>query len=135
MTRYIAVIVVICVEATGHSVGQTHENRDIPKAVADHVSLPRETTPKLFRIPVGFDAYLLWDEWAEQRVGMRAYMRGTYDQSGGEMKVRMHPIFFINALASSMSRLMWKGRARWYSAVTTIGMEALGTLLWTVEIT
>src|SRR3954470_22995939 len=34
-------------------------------------------------IPVGLDAYRMWDKWAQHRVGMRAYMRSTYDRSGG----------------------------------------------------
>ncbi|MGD0731227.1 MAG: DUF2961 domain-containing protein [Terracidiphilus sp.] len=34
-------------------------------------------------IPVGLDAYRQWERWPEQRIGMRAYMRSTYDRSGG----------------------------------------------------
>ncbi len=34
-------------------------------------------------IPVGYDAYRQWDRWAYQRIGVRAYMRSTYDRSGG----------------------------------------------------
>jgi hypothetical protein len=34
-------------------------------------------------IPVGLDAYRLWDRWPYQRIGARAYMRSTYDRSGG----------------------------------------------------
>jgi hypothetical protein len=34
-------------------------------------------------IPVGLDAYRQWDQWPDQRIGMRAYMRSTYDRSGG----------------------------------------------------
>lgn len=34
-------------------------------------------------IPVGLDAYRSWDRWPEQRVGMRTYMRSTYDRQGG----------------------------------------------------
>ncbi|MGC2402417.1 MAG: DUF2961 domain-containing protein [Acidobacteriaceae bacterium] len=34
-------------------------------------------------IPVGLDAYRMWDRWDEQRIGMRAYMRSTYDRAGG----------------------------------------------------
>lgn len=34
-------------------------------------------------IPVGLDAYRMWDRWAAQRIGARAYMRSTYDRSGG----------------------------------------------------
>ena len=34
-------------------------------------------------IPVGADAYAMWDRWAYQRLGERAYMRSTYDRAGG----------------------------------------------------
>src|SRR5438552_14773463 len=34
-------------------------------------------------IPVGLDAYRMWDKWAQHRIGMRTYMRSTYDRSGG----------------------------------------------------
>jgi hypothetical protein len=34
-------------------------------------------------IPIGLDAYRAWDKWDEQRIGMRAYMRSTYDRRGG----------------------------------------------------
>lgn len=34
-------------------------------------------------IPVGLDAYRMWDKWPVQRIGARAYMRSTYDRSGG----------------------------------------------------
>src|SRR5690349_13418367 len=34
-------------------------------------------------IPVGLDAYRQWDRWPVQRIGVRAYMRSTYDRGGG----------------------------------------------------
>ncbi len=34
-------------------------------------------------IPVGLDAYLMWERWPYQRIGVRAYMRSTYDRTGG----------------------------------------------------
>jgi hypothetical protein len=34
-------------------------------------------------IPVGLDAYRMWDRWAYQRIGARTYMRSTYDRAGG----------------------------------------------------
>src|SRR5271169_381783 len=34
-------------------------------------------------IPVGLDAYRLWERWPYQRIGVRAYMRSTYDRAGG----------------------------------------------------
>ncbi len=34
-------------------------------------------------VPVGLDAYRLWERWPYQRIGVRAYMRSTYDRAGG----------------------------------------------------
>lgn len=34
-------------------------------------------------IPVGLDAYRQWERWPYQRIGARAYMRSTYDRTGG----------------------------------------------------
>jgi hypothetical protein len=34
-------------------------------------------------IPVGLEAYRRWDRWPYVRLGMRAYMRSTYDRTGG----------------------------------------------------
>ncbi len=34
-------------------------------------------------VPVGSDAYRMWDRWPQQRIGVRAYMRSTYDRTGG----------------------------------------------------
>jgi D-arabinan exo alpha-(1,3)/(1,5)-arabinofuranosidase (non-reducing end) len=34
-------------------------------------------------IPVGADAYRMWERWPYQRIGERSYMRSTYDRSGG----------------------------------------------------
>src|SRR5207245_1527563 len=33
--------------------------------------------------PVGLDAYPLWERWPQQRIGVRAYMRSTYDRRSG----------------------------------------------------
>jgi len=43
----------------------------------------REPAAQEQPIPVGLDAYRAWDRWDEQRIGMRAYMRSTYDRRGG----------------------------------------------------
>lgn len=43
------------------------------------VAAPRQTPV----IPVGLDAYLMWERWPYQRIGARAYMRSTYDRAGG----------------------------------------------------
>jgi hypothetical protein len=34
-------------------------------------------------IPIGLDAYRMWEKWPYQRIGARAYMRSTYDRRGG----------------------------------------------------
>src|SRR5947208_4698094 len=34
-------------------------------------------------IPVGLDAYRMWERWPYQRIGARAYLRSTYDRAGG----------------------------------------------------
>src|SRR5919201_6651132 len=34
-------------------------------------------------IPVGLDAYRMWERWPYQRIGARAYTRSTYDRRGG----------------------------------------------------
>jgi len=33
-------------------------------------------------VPVGLDAYRQWDHWADQRIGVRTYMRSTCDRGG-----------------------------------------------------
>src|SRR5580692_10155879 len=44
-----------------------------------HAAQPPNAAP----IPIGLDAYRAWDQWPRQRIGMRAYMRSTYDRRGG----------------------------------------------------
>ncbi len=34
-------------------------------------------------IPIGYDAFLQWDKWPQLRIGVRAYMRSTFDRTGG----------------------------------------------------
>ncbi len=34
-------------------------------------------------IPIGLDAYRQWEKWPQQRIGLRTYMRSTYDRKGG----------------------------------------------------
>jgi hypothetical protein len=44
-------------------------------------AFPAESDPPPFRS--ASDAYRMWDKWAHQRIGARAYMRSTYDRRGG----------------------------------------------------
>ena len=83
MGGHVAVVLGIFFGLTGQSVGQTHGRAVAPRAVRGNVVLPTATTPRPIPIPVGLDAYLQWDRWPEQRIGMRAYMRSTYDRAGG----------------------------------------------------
>ena len=51
-----------------------------------------ESSPPM--IPVGYDAFRMWDRWPYQRIGMRTYMRSTYDRSGGnEMADASHFLY------------------------------------------
>ncbi|HLK61519.1 MAG TPA: DUF2961 domain-containing protein [Chthonomonadaceae bacterium] len=47
--------------------------------LANSIARAEEPPP----IPVGLDAYRQWERWAYQRIGVRAYMRSTYDRTGG----------------------------------------------------
>ncbi len=47
---------------------------------AQAMNLPAAEPPV---IPVGADAYRMWERWPYQRIGARAYMRSTYDRRGG----------------------------------------------------
>jgi hypothetical protein len=45
-------------------------------------------------LPVGLDAYRMWDHWADQRIGERSYMRSTYDRMGGQLPQRRIELSF-----------------------------------------
>jgi len=47
-------------------------------------------------IPVGLDAYRMWDMIPMQRIGVRAYMRSTYDRSGGNEGADASHFLFAN---------------------------------------
>ncbi|HEY3394599.1 MAG TPA: DUF2961 domain-containing protein [Lacipirellulaceae bacterium] len=47
----------------------------IPTAIAEDGDIPI--------VPIGDDAYLMWNHLPYHRIGMRAYMRSTYDRTGG----------------------------------------------------
>jgi hypothetical protein len=47
---------------------------------ADSVALKQSDEPPI--IPIGLDAYRMWDRLAYHRIGVRAYMRSTYDRQG-----------------------------------------------------
>lgn len=47
-------------------------------------------------IPIGLDAYRMWDKWPQQRIGTRAYMRSTYDRQGGNEGADASHFLFVN---------------------------------------
>lgn len=53
------------------------------------------TKPSL--IPVGYDAYRMWDKWYLQRPGVRAYMRSTYDRNGGNQSADASHFLFAKS--------------------------------------
>ena len=57
--------------ATGDFAGSAHQPADA--AVGEELPI----------IPVGDDAYLMWDRLPYHRIGVRASMRSTYDRTGG----------------------------------------------------
>lgn len=58
---------------------------------------PKEVIPSsLPVIPVGLDAYRMWDKWPQQRIGDRAYMRSTYDRRGGNEGADASHFLFVN---------------------------------------
>ncbi|MBO9617991.1 MAG: DUF2961 domain-containing protein [Niabella sp.] len=46
--------------------------------------------------PVGMDAYRMWDLWPQQRIGVRAYMRSTYDRDGANQSADAGHYLFAN---------------------------------------
>ena len=52
-------------------------------ALTAAMQAPRLSAAEPPVIPVGLDAYQMWDRWPYQRIGARAYMRSTYDRQGG----------------------------------------------------
>jgi hypothetical protein len=47
-------------------------------------------------IPTGLDTYRLWTKWPYQRIGMRAYMRSTYDRNGNNERADAAHTFYIS---------------------------------------
>jgi hypothetical protein len=48
-------------------------------------------------VPVGLDAYRQWERWPQQRLGVRAYMRSTYDRRGGNESADASHFLYQNA--------------------------------------
>ena len=64
-------------------------------------------------IPVGLDAYRMWDQWPLQRLGARTYMRSTYDRKGGNESADASHFLFANGEEDNVS-LDVKGKGVFY---------------------
>jgi len=64
-------------------------------------------------IPVGLDAYRMWEKWPMQRIGARTYMRSTYDREGGNQSADASHYLFANEEDYNVS-LDVKGRGVFY---------------------
>ena len=63
--------------------------------LAQQATKRAESPQPLPTLPVGYDAYLRWDQWPLQRIGNRAYMRSTYDRTGGNTAADMSNFLFM----------------------------------------
>jgi len=67
---------------------RTNNRLPFPTCLLRFVFFVNFVVPSLLRaqepptIPVGGDAYTMWERWPLQRIGARAYMRSTYDRRG-----------------------------------------------------
>src|SRR4051812_34658660 len=52
----------------------------VPDARAQTSCEPSDAPPP---IPIGADAFTQWSRWPYLRIGVRSYMRSTFDRSGG----------------------------------------------------
>src|SRR5437763_5785866 len=52
----------------------------VSAAKAQSASPPSRRPPQ---IPIGADAFTQWQRWPYLRIGVRCYMRSTFDRSGG----------------------------------------------------
>ena len=64
-------------------------------------------------IPIGLDAYRMWDKLPNQRIGARAYMRSTYDREGGNQSADASHYLFANEEDHNVS-LDVKGKGVFY---------------------
>ena len=57
-------------------------------------------------IPIGPDAYTSWDRWWLQRIGVRAYMRSTYDRTGHNNQATMEGLSATASTITSAAAIM-----------------------------
>ena len=75
----------------------------ITMAVCMSLSIRANEPPALPVIPVGFDAYTMWDKLPQQRIGVRAYMRSTYDRDGGNRTADASHFLFGDPLEQNIT--------------------------------
>jgi hypothetical protein len=78
-------------------------------------------------IPIGLDAYRMWDKLPYHKIGIRAYMRSTYDREGGN-RWRMQATFSTRSPTPLMLHWMLKGRGFCTSKERTIFTEVPGIM-------
>ncbi len=66
MFQFFTFLLTLCILNTPHSAAGDPDEKNSPPPV-----------------PAGLDAYRMWDRWPYLRIGVRAYMRSTYDRRGG----------------------------------------------------
>src|SRR5438094_7952935 len=52
-----------------------------PQPGQSGTGLPDTFEPPL--IPIGYDAFVRWEQWPVLRLGVRAYLKSTFDRTGG----------------------------------------------------
>ncbi len=72
--------------------------------------LPQSSEPPV--VPVGLDAYRQWDRLPYQRIGVRAYMRSTYDREG-------------NNRSADASHFLYQEREDWNTTLDVVGPGCL----------
>lgn len=83
-------------------------------------------------IPVGLDTYAQWDRWPQQRIGVRAYMRSTYDRDGGNRTADASHFLYAERPISTW-RWISSGAGSCISSAPTTGMAARGITRWTAS--
>ena len=86
-------------------------------------------------IPVGLDAYRMWERWPYQRIGARAYMRSTYDRRRRQRARRRVALPLSAGRRLQRDARRRRARASSTSSATTTGTAAPGTTRWTARTT
>lgn len=75
---------------------------------------------ELPEVPVGLDAYRHWEKWPQQRIGVRAYMRSTYDRTGGNRTAdASHFLYQESDTFNVPLDLVWSELDYWVSLYVT----------------